>query len=183
MTLVTGGLLGPSGGLLTRGLGIFSGPSPPAAVGRDWDILVAIEQALQNTGAFSDVQIGATAGDALFASDQDKAVAVIIPGKWEVEPDSGPEIYNHTGEYEIAITVREQLPRNRILLLHQLQSVVQNTLNEAELGGFTFVEMNMINEGVFGKPEHPNQTLTLSGSYEYQVDGPSGHDESERPIY
>lgn len=166
------------GGPLARGV---EAPAP-APAGRDWDVLVAIEQILEDSGLFAVVEIAGGPEDLPLAADRSPAAWIYPRGDEDLDDadDTDGVSIVHRCEYEVALAVRDESPRSRVRQLDALHAAMLNLLDGVSLGGVTLPPLTKLRRGRYQAARHPEQRKVIAGEFSYLVEGFGGHDESER---
>lgn len=180
-TLLTCGLLGPPGGLLTGGLGVFGAPT---AVGsRDWDLADAIAEALEATHEFSEVVSGEDPGSTGSArgSDLSFVAAVDVGGFQEMDQFSDDAEAGQVRKVTGTVTLlgvgqyRREVKRE----LDRLGALVQNTIDGSDLGGPALPDLTKCRQGKYQDKPSGEVRLVLSWEATVLISGYAGHSTDE----
>jgi hypothetical protein len=152
------------------------GPSgPPIAVYRDGDVFTSLAAALASTGEFADVFFGPVQGMNAAGANRTPA-AVIVPEGWSEADEVDPVELVRRVTFTITIIARDEDALARYQTLDRLSSVAQNAIDGSNLGGTCLPALTKLGRGVFdARPDHPEQSVALSGEVTYLVPSLTGH--------
>jgi hypothetical protein len=144
----------------------------------DRHALAAIVLALDGTGEFADVLLAADPEHPTLGGDR-TPLAVVFPTDWTEADESDPTVNLRQVTYSLTLMVRGENPAQRYELLDRLTSVAQNTLDGSDLCGGCLPALTKLRRGTYGSVErHPEQHVTLVGTFSYLVSSNTGHDAS-----
>lgn len=185
MPLVTGGLLGPVGRLLTGGLGSRPVVPPGSLAQRDMHVWRAIVHAISDTDAFDAVLIGERpSGRGQFGADRTPA-AIVTPttgaelDAWDDFSDVEPRV---DGAFFLTIVVRDEDAARRFATLDRLRQVASNAISGRSLAGLTVAGLTRLRSWTFEGDGSPEKHLVIRGEYAYLVPGDTARDESEEEL-
>jgi hypothetical protein len=150
---------------------------PPVGSGyRDRDAYGAIIQALESTGEFAAIVLGSSIDHVAGGADRDP-VAVILPSEWSEIDDVDPPICLRLVGYTLTLIVRAEDADERLQRVDRLTSVVQNAIDGSDLNGGCLSGLTKLRRGRYdAKSRHPEQRLTLTGTFAYLISTQTGHD-------
>lgn len=157
-------------------------PDPePATYGPDCDVFDDIVARLAALNRFADLGVDYGApSEVLARSGKQYPCAAVLPLNW-IEADrwdSGDSI--RTVSYQVVLVVRHEEPRERYRQLDHLSRLVSNALNGQSLADITFKDLTVLTRGTYAStPQHPEQRLTLTGQFAYEIVGHDARDETD----
>lgn len=163
-------------------------PAIPPAPLRDWAVLAAIRDALEATGAFDAVALGAEPEAQGLAASVGK-LAVVAPMDWEeVDDADGIDAVDAVDDarntvrlrFRLTIVVREGDVEARGSELDRLVGVAKNAIDgRALIPGGTIPGWTKLRRGTWQDPRSPEWRQVIVGETAYLVDGDDMHNEDE----
>ena len=134
----------------------------------DRDAYGAIIDLLTQTGAFERVYFSGTP-DRSGLAPAGSPTATLVPGGWEEFDEFDPIAVLRQVDFRLSLLVRNDDPFGRFDELGQLESVVHDAIEGADLGG-CLPGLTRIRRGRYDQRSlHPEQVLTLDGEFTYVI--------------
>ncbi len=138
---------------------------------RDDGVIVdAIGTALEATGLFSAVVVGATPGEYPVGADR-ATVAWIKRVSWVETKASNEQITDRDVSFYLWVSVRNPDTLSGWRTLNKIESAVANALNRKSLGGYTQpMFTNVVRGDDQPAPDNREQIVRITGTFRYQLD-------------
>jgi hypothetical protein len=147
-----------------------------AAGYRDRDAFAAIVTALNNTGEFARIILGSSVDQSAVEANC-VPLAVLVPSEWSEVDDVDPIVNVRQVTFTLTLVIRREDADERFHILDRLTSVVQNAIDGMDLSGGCLPTLTKLRRGHYEpRSKHPEQRLTLTGTFSYLVATPAGHD-------
>jgi hypothetical protein len=160
---------------------LLSEPQPAHGY-RDWYVLEAIRDLLQETRQFDDVYLSELP-EARGRGAGELKVAVLEPNDWEeLDESDDPDDVQDTVRmrFKLTIIVRAEDPELRDREVDRLVNICKNTIDGQPIVlGQTIPGWTKLRRGKWDPAKAPERRQTITGETAYWVDGETEHDETE----
>jgi hypothetical protein len=166
----------------------YQAPPPAAERLRDDLIILAIADALRDTGVFGEVGVGSGPDDILEVPETVRGGCFVYPTEWSEETDAGgpaADDVEHRAGFDVLVYCREDSPEDRLRAQFRCQAAVMNMLGGRSLAGATWRFSTQVTraESVLDRDGPPESWWRMTGRWAAIVSGWDGRDEAEDRRY
>ena len=167
--------------LFYNGGGTAAVPEEVVYVGRDLHLMLAIQQALIDTGEFDVEGVYCFHPDYMPAElgQTQRRIAFVTIDRWREEDPrtgaDGPAEWTRTVEFLLAIVTADEDPVRAQREVDRLSQVASNAINGTSIGGLSMPSMTRLREGRYNIRKPPFLGVTLRGIVAYPIFADDDH--------